>query len=120
MAKDHSLEVIESQMKNLQAEFNKSHDELADIYCSVSGSMPKVREYLNLERQFLKRNHAVSSQVSSKSNPGQTVMPKAYLRDNGIITWSYLEDLALKKAEDSVEFQVLMQTKGPQEIWNRR
>ena len=107
-------------MKNLQAEFNKSHDELAEIYCSVSGVIPKVKDYLNLERQFHKRQNTVSSQVSCKSNPGSSVMPKAYLRDNGIITWSYLEDLALKKPEDSVEFKVLEQTKGIQEILNRR
>jgi len=38
----------------------------------------------------------------------------------GVVTWSYLEDLALKKPEDSPEFQVLIATKGLEEIQVRR
>ena len=38
----------------------------------------------------------------------------------GVVTWSYLEDLALKKPEDSPEFQVLIATKGLEEIKVRR
>ena len=38
----------------------------------------------------------------------------------GVITWSFLEDLALKKPEDSPEFQVLVATKGLEEIHVRR
>ena len=38
----------------------------------------------------------------------------------GVVTWTYLEDLALKKPEDSAEFQVLIATKGLEEIQVRR
>jgi DUF971 family protein len=38
----------------------------------------------------------------------------------GVITWTFLEDLALKKSEDSPEFQVLIATKGLDEIQVRR
>jgi hypothetical protein len=34
--------------------------------------------------------------------------------------WNYLEDLALTKPEDSPEFQVLLSTKGMEEIRLRR
>ena len=39
---------------------------------------------------------------------------------SGVVTWSFLEDLALKKSEDSPEFQVLIATKGLDEIQVRR
>ena len=41
-------------------------------------------------------------------------------QSGGVVTWSYLEDLALKKPEDSPEFQVLIATKGLEEIQVRR
>ena len=34
--------------------------------------------------------------------------------------WTYLEDLALSKAQDSSEFQWLLRSKGMQEIEKRR
>ena len=52
------------------------------------------------------------SQISNKS--------KANFKGSGIVTWSYLEDLALKKPEESPEFQVLIATKGLDEIQTRR
>ena len=42
------------------------------------------------------------------------------LQGKKVITWNYLEDLALEKPEDSEEFQVLLRTKGRQEIETRR
>lgn len=38
----------------------------------------------------------------------------------GVVTWTFLEDLALKKSEESPEFQVLIATKGLDEIHVRR
>ena len=58
--------------------------------------------------------------MSTLSDPNKTLLPKALLRDNNIITWSVLEDYALMKPEESAEFQVLLQTKGPKEIDTRR
>ena len=60
---------------------------------------------------------STKSVIPSKLN---TSLPRALLSDNGIVVWSHLEDLALKKPEDSAEFQVLLQTKGLDEIEVRR
>ena len=59
--------------------------------------------------------------MSSKNVLTSTGMLSQHiLNENGIVTWSYLEDLALKKPEDSPEFQVLLQQKGIEEIDMRR
>ena len=63
------------------------------------------------------------SQASNKSmitSNLNTSLPRTLLSDNSIAVWSHLEDLALKKPEDSAEFQVLLQTKGLEEIEIRR
>lgn len=73
--------------KSLATEFNKSREEIADIFCKVSGRLNKMRDYL---------------------------------LGKPIHEWSYLEDLALEKPEDSQEFQVLLATKGWSEIRIRR
>jgi hypothetical protein len=39
-----------------------------------------------------------------------------FLEGKPVVDWNYLEDLALTKPEDSAEFQVLLQTKGWEEI----
>lgn len=39
-----------------------------------------------------------------KSPAGAKKIAVKNLADSGIVTWSYLEDLALKKPEDSPEF----------------
>lgn len=50
---DHQLATIEAQLQNLEREFGRDHALLAEVFCAVSGQMPKVREYLTLERQYL-------------------------------------------------------------------
>jgi hypothetical protein len=39
---------------------------------------------------------------------------------SSVVEWNYLEDLALTKPEESAEFQVLLSTKGMEEIRIRR
>ena len=39
-----------------------------------------------------------------------------FLEGKPAVEWNYLEDLALTKPEDTAEFQVLLQTKGWEEI----
>jgi len=89
-------------------EFGKTSAEIADIFCLVSGRLGKVREYLQYEKQ----QKEGGSQISIRSNG----LKLGSLGGSGIVTWSYLEDLALKKPEDSPEFQVLIATKGLDEI----
>ena len=86
--KDLDLQVLAEQLENLQTRFKKTHDEMAELYVSVSGDIKKMRDYLS-------------------NKPG-------------VITWNYLEDLALQKADDSPEFAVLLQEKGWSEICARR
>lgn len=38
----------------------------------------------------------------------------------GVVEWNFLEDLALTRPEESPEFQVLLSTKGLDEIKARR
>lgn len=37
-----------------------------------------------------------------------------------VVSWSYLEDLALEKSEETEEFQVLLRTKGRAAIQERK
>lgn len=46
---------------------------------------------------------------------------KEYLENKpGVVEWNFLEDLALTRPEESPEFQVLLSTKGLDEIKARR
>jgi len=38
----------------------------------------------------------------------------------GVVEWTYLDDLALTRAEDTPEFAILVSTKGYEEIQIRR
>lgn len=107
---DLQLQNLDLSLKNLEKEFGKTSAEIAEIFCLVSGRLPKVREYLNFEKNK-KENNNQGSQISHRSN--------SLMLDQsgcGVVTWSYLEDLALKKSEESPEFQVLIATKGLEEI----
>ena len=79
----------------MEKEFGKSSADIAEIFCLVSGRLPKVREYLMFEKS---KKDNTNSQISIRSNQ---------LMDGsscGVVTWTFLEDLALKKSEDSPEF----------------
>ena len=45
---------------------------------------------------------------------------KDYLENKPVVEWTYLDDLALTKPDNSPEFLVLLQTKGLDEIKIRR
>ena len=62
---DHQLATIELQLQNLEREFGRSNDLLAEVFCAVSGQMPKVREYLTLERQYLQEKSQRQQKSSS-------------------------------------------------------
>ena len=47
---DYQLQHIDMSLKSLSKEFGKSKMEVADIFCKVSGRIPKVREYLRFEK----------------------------------------------------------------------
>ena len=85
---DPDLINLDKNMKQLEREFGKKTQELADLYSRVSGRFDIMREYL-------------------EGKPS-------------VAEWNYLEDLALTKPEDSPEFQVLLSTKGMEEIRSRR
>lgn len=101
-AGDLDLTVVEQKMLVIGKEFNLNSAEMADLFCVVSGRVDKIREYLEYKIRL--------------SNPD----PKVAKGKCPIAMWSYLEDLALKKPEDSPEFQVLIATKGMEEINARR
>lgn len=72
---DPYLVNLDSQLKQFEKEFGKNCEEIAEIFCKVSGRFNKMRDYL---------------------------------MNKPVVEWSYLEDLALTKPEDSAEFQVLL------------
>jgi hypothetical protein len=43
-----------------------------------------------------------------------------YFEGEQVPTWSYLEDLALTRPEDAMEYKCLLETKGKDEIEKRR
>jgi predicted nuclease with TOPRIM domain len=85
--KDPELTHLHEQLKSLEVKYGKTHEEIAEIYCKVSGQLDKIKDYLE---------------------------------QKPVIEWTFLEDLALTKPDDSPEFQVLLQSKGWEEIMIRR
>ena len=49
-SEDLHLQNIDCSLKNMEKEFGKSSREIAEVFCLVSGRLPKVREYLMFER----------------------------------------------------------------------
>jgi len=47
---DYQLQHVDMSLKAMAKEFGKTKIELADIFCKVSGRLPKVREYLKFEK----------------------------------------------------------------------
>jgi hypothetical protein len=43
-----------------------------------------------------------------------------YFEGEDVVLWSYLEDLAMSKPEDSMEFKCLLDCKGKDQIDKRR
>ena len=59
-----TLQNLDAQLKNLENEFSKTAAEIAEIFCLVSGRIPKVREYLTYERKSQQNAQKNGSQVS--------------------------------------------------------
>lgn len=95
---DLQLQSLDAQLKQLEKEFGKTSAELAEIFCLVSGRITKVREYLNYQKNK-KESTNQGSQISHRSS--SLMMDQG---GSGVVTWSFLEDLALKKPEESPEF----------------
>lgn len=125
LKEDVQLQTVDMSLKGMAKEFGKTKVELADIFCKVSGRLPKVREYLKYEKNRreaqLAQGNMFSSQMSGRSNNALNINDNCVdLEGSGIVMWSFLEDLALMKPEDSPEFQVLIAAKGLEEIEIRR
>lgn len=69
--KDPELTHLHEQLKSLEVKYCKTHEEIAEIYCKVSGQLDKIRDFL-------------------ESKP--------------VVEWTFLEDLALTKPDESPEF----------------
>ena len=62
---------LHSSLKQFEVQYGKSHEEIADIFCRVSGQLDKMKDYLE---------------------------------NKPVVEWTFLEDLALAKPDDSPEF----------------
>jgi hypothetical protein len=80
---------------------------MADLFTRLSGNVENVRAYVTYEK---KQRELLGAHVDQAT----------LMRGCPVSPWTYLEDLALKKPEDSPEFQVLKLKKGIQEIQARR
>ena len=78
---------LQQKLAYIEEKYNKSSDEIADIFVKCSGDFDTIERYLE----------------------GET-----------IVSWSYLEDLALTKSVDSMEYRCLISTKGKEEIERRK
>lgn len=47
---DLQLQNVDLGLKQMAKEFEKTSAELAEIFCKVSGRLPKVREYCRFEK----------------------------------------------------------------------
>lgn len=72
----------------------------------------------NLESKFKKSHEEIADLYVQAS--GDLSKMRNYLLKKNVILWNYLEDLALQKPDDSLEFSVLLQEKGYVEIVKRR
>ena len=82
-----------------------------EIYIKLSTDMDQVRNYLTLEKKIAAK--MVSQKVTQEEVERE-------LRARGIVIWTPLEDIALRKAEDSPEFTALLMKKGIDQINKRR
>lgn len=69
--KDPELLSIHASLKQFEKDYGKTHEEIAEVFCKVSGRLNKMKDYLE---------------------------------NRPVIEWTYLEDLALSKSDDSAEF----------------
>ena len=90
-------------------------------------------EVLELEDNRYKKLHEEFQEIEQKYNrssaeiadifvkvSGDIVNLKRYLEGEDVPIWSYLEDLALTKPEDSMEYRCLLESKGKDEIDKRK
>lgn len=72
----------------------------------------------NLQSKFKKTKEEIAALWVQCS--GDLRKLRAHLDKKEVVMWNYLEDLALAKPDNSLEFQVLLQEKGLEEIQSRR
>lgn len=75
-------------------------------------------QFKSLMKEFNKSSSEIADIYCRVS--GRLNKMRDYLQGKPVEEWSYLEDLALEKPEDSQEFQVILQMKGWNEIQVRR
>lgn len=99
------MQTLDHSLRNLEKEFGKTSAEIAEIFCIVSGRIPKVREYLQFEKNKKEKANKGGSQISTRSTSHKIYSGGlGDISESGIVTWTYLEDLALTKPEESPEF----------------
>ena len=106
---DPSTDSLGKNLRIFEKEFDKTPEQLADLFCKVSGRIHKVKQYLMYEKKQLEIAKATGTKFDQKQ-----------MANSGVVLWTYLEDLALRKPEDSPEFKVLKIKKGLDEIQTRR
>jgi len=63
---------LQGQLQNIGKEFNKTSDEIVNIYCMVSGRLPMLREYLAQEKARRESASKLGSQPGLRFKGGSS------------------------------------------------
>ena len=78
-----------------------------------------TKQLIHLQEEF-KLNKEEISEAYVKCSGDFKKMRKYLKNASSVVTWDYLEDLALQYPDDSQQFLVLLSEKGMKEIIERR
>lgn len=94
-------------------------EEVADEEPPKDEFLASLQEELKeIESRYKKTAHEIAEMFVKVS--GDTEAIRKFYDGGDVVMWSYLEDLALTKPEDSMEFRCLLDTKGRAEIEKRK
>ena len=95
------VEIEEGEGEKLHEDYRKLHEDLKVIENKYKKSADEIAEI------FVK----VSGDIQNLER---------YFQGENVLLWTYLEDLALTKSEDSMEYKCLLESKGKVEIEKRK
>ncbi|CAI2376306.1 unnamed protein product [Moneuplotes crassus] len=100
---------------NAEEEQEIEDDQEEEILDDYRHLHEKLRE---VERKYKKPSEEIADIYVKVSGDFENL--ERYFQGENVILWSYLEDLALTKSEDSMEYKCLIESKGKSEIEKRK
>lgn len=112
---EDATKVVIHDERELSPQKNQMRDYDADRDPDLLTLDSQLKQF---EKQYGKTTEEVADAFVRVS--GRLNKMKDYFENRPVVEWNYLEDMALTKPDDSPEFQVLLHTKGFDEIKIRR